>query len=161
MADELMNDTPKPRRCFGRPFAKGHARLGGRKKKDTTIASALATAERLGFNAIELGIKIVLTGKIAENDGTQTSVDIRSRLKLLRELAAYIHPKAPTLVAGQVDHTHAHKHIDMTAIMHDPVLAAAAQQLAIAMAEQEVSETQNERSLLLLNPNVYQKPYPD
>src|SRR5438067_365112 len=120
MADEQA--IPAPRR-FGRPFAKGKdPRRGVKKRKETNIASALETARREGFNAIELGIRIVLTGHIPEQDGTQTSVDVKSRLKLLRELAGFIHPKAPIQVNTKQETTTLT--VNMEHIMMDPKLAA-------------------------------------
>jgi len=140
VADEVSINPPAlRRRVIGIPFAKGKdARRGVRKRKDSTIASALETARREGFNAIEVGILIVRSGYITEPDGTQTAVDVRSRLKLLRELTGYIHSKAPQAITAKVEHKH--QHVDMTAIMMNPELAAAAQTLALAIEDQESKE---------------------
>jgi hypothetical protein len=141
-ADNSLPSTPEIRvSTFRNPFHPGHAKMGGRQagvKNKPKPFNGLETARKLGFDPIEVMIQIVRHGSIVELDGRETPVEIDLRLQLLREVAPYIVSKTPTEIKGTVDHRH--QVVDMTAIMMSPELSAAAQILALAIAEQERPE---------------------
>lgn len=116
-------------------FRKGVAQPGSGRKPGVPLKSQMsgaATAARMGFDVVEVMIKWVRDGVLMNGDGTETPVSLESRERILREVAPYIVSKAPTAVVAKHDHTHTH--VDMTRIMLDPILAEAAERLALAMA---------------------------
>jgi hypothetical protein len=118
----------------GHRFAPGHPKWGGRKRKDA-LPSAVATCLKLSLNPLLEMAKIFLTGVVIDPGGRRHEVDVRTRVKLLTRIAEHTHAKAPSVVAGEIDHRH--MHADVTQLMRDPALADAAERIALAMLEQE------------------------
>jgi hypothetical protein len=133
MDESPVTATPVERKK-GHRFQKGHPPFK-RKPKDRTLRSAIETCAKMGFDPIKIMVEIVQTGVLTEPGpgGKKIEVAMPTRLKLLREICAYVHPKAPVTVAGKIEHEHTHA--SMVAIMTDPALAAAAEMLAFAQLE--------------------------
>src|SRR5579862_2508784 len=88
-----------PQRKVGHRFQKGHPCFY-RRAKDTTLRSAISSCVNAAFNPIEAMIRIFTTGVLIDASGVKTPVPVHLRLKLLRELATYTHPKAPNVTVG-------------------------------------------------------------
>ena len=86
-------------------------------------------------------------GYITEADGSQTAIPAPTRIKILREIIAYVFSKSPTAVVGKIEHTH----VDLSRIMNNPQLADAAETLALAMSEQPDDAEPYEREYLSPN----------
>lgn len=132
--------TPAPTRGPGGRFAGGAMPGSGRKPGGLSkrTRDSMRIAEDLGFHPVEFMIRCVQTGRLAEEDGSETALPLDERLKLLREVAHYICPKIHGLQitgrdGGPVQHAHAH--LDVTRIMMDPALAQMAEDLALAMLD--------------------------
>ncbi len=135
----ILDATPAPVvKHKGHRFPKGHPCFHRRKTKDRSLQAAMATAIRMNFDPIAFAISIIKTGYILELDGSKTKVETPTRLKLLREIAPYVHSKAPVAIVGKIQHDHTHA--DLSKIMDDPQMAEWAENLAMAMAEQEAAE---------------------
>ena len=114
-------------------FRPGHKTNVGRPRTKKKLPSAVESALAMNFNPLEAMLHVAKHGAILEPDGTETSVPQPERLKILREVTVYTHSKAVQKVEGQV----AHAHFDVTHIMLDPALSAAAETLALAQIEQD------------------------
>ena len=130
-------------------FVPGHPRYGGRVKKQERKA-AREIAKELGFEPIEFMVHIVTTGtiktKLKNGKIVDKPIEDAERMKTLRDLVPYLLPKlAQVQMTGQNGGPVEIEASDKLAvIMSDPELAAAAQDLALAIAKRE--------SAALLNP---------
>lgn len=112
----------------GHRFEKGHP-CYHRKRKDTTLHSAMSACISQAFNPIEAMIRIFNTGVLIDASGVKTPVPIHLRLKLLRELATYTHPKAPSVNVGVQQHYTEESKNFIHRVMQNPALSAAADNL--------------------------------
>ncbi len=135
-------------------FKPGHPRYGGRKKGSPVrrTAEAREIAEHLGFHPIELLAHIALKGTIPNADGTETPVDTDKRLDAIKAAAPYLLPRlsAQTLSGpndGPVEILTPEAEAGLQAILADPDLAKAAQDLALKLADIAGAEYRAERGL--------------
>ena len=119
-------------------------KTGGRKpgSLNKRTRQAIEICEAYNFSPVATMIAVITTGKLPNADGTFAEVDTPARLDALKSLMPYIAPRLQaTQVTGQnggpieVDSTT----LDIRAIIASPELAAAAQKLALAMAEQQAA----------------------
>jgi hypothetical protein len=127
----------------GHRFQPGHKHFP-RHPKMKILRSAVETARAMGFDAIGLMLEIVTTGFIPELDGRKSPVTVPDRIKLLREASLYLVPKQTTTVTATVESRSTV--LDVTALLMDPKLAEAAQNLALAMVEQEFPVTESSKT---------------
>jgi len=116
----------------------GHAKRGGR-KPGVKNWNARTLAEAEDCDGLKVLMEVVLTGYLpltpGEDPKTRKKVSNELRLKAAISLAEYTYPKlSATHVTSTGTQTVAT--YDVKALMKDPELAHAAQDLAIAMAEQ-------------------------
>jgi hypothetical protein len=144
-----MADKPKtPReRDPGHRFQAQHPRYGGRKKRTAQMARDLA--DELGCDPLAFMMKIitceVFEQTIIDENGKEkrvkVAVDLATRLSACRDVAGYLYPKlSAQQVTGKDDGPLAVATLDVTQILANPALADAAQQLALMVVEQEISE---------------------
>ncbi len=142
--EELLTQMDGMKAPPANAFKPGHPRYGGRKKGSPAkrTAEAREIAERLGFHPIELLAHIALNGTIPNADGTETPVDTDKRLDAIKAAAPYLLPRlsAQTLSGpndGPVEIMTPEAEAGLQAILADPDLARAAQDIALALAEEE------------------------
>jgi hypothetical protein len=128
---ELVVAAPAAK-AKGHRFVKGHACFHKKKPFDARLRSAIEACKHLGFNPLEAAVRVYRDGFITEADGSQTTIPAPTRIKLLREIIAYVFSKSPMAVVGKIEHTH----VDLSRIMNNPQLADAAETLSLAMSEQ-------------------------
>jgi hypothetical protein len=121
-------------------FKPGHARVGGRKKGSPTKRTKLALeiCEAMDFHPAAFLATIAMTGLMPNADGTTTPVTPDDRLRAATALAPFVMPKLQaTQVTGRDDGPVAVAALDVTAILANPQLAAAAQELALMVVDAE------------------------
>jgi hypothetical protein len=143
-----MADKPnKPREGDpGHRWQEGHPRFGGRKKRTAQMARDLA--DELGCDPLAFMMRIinsdVIEQTVIENGKekrVKVAVDLATRLSAARDVACYLYPKlSATAVTGKDNGPVAIASLDVAAILANPALADAAQQLALMVVEQEISE---------------------
>jgi hypothetical protein len=142
--DELLSRMDGLKPASVTTFQPGHPRYGGRKKGSPIkrTREAREIAEGLGFHPIELLAIIALRGVIPNPDGTETPVDADMRLDAIKAAAPFLIPRlsAQQITGpndGPVEIITPEVEAGMSAIMQDPELCRALQQIALAMAEEE------------------------
>ena len=139
--------TVEPSKGGKGAFYPGHPRYGGRVKGQPNKRTLLAReiAAQLKFDPIKLSVDIILSGvlRTKQSDGTTVNVPVpmEERLKTLRDLAQYIQPKLSAVqMTGKDEGPIQVQQLDLVAILNDPKLAAAAQEIALKMAEQQAAQ---------------------
>ena len=140
-------------------FQTGHARVGGRKKGSPTKRTKLALeiCQELDFHPAAFLATIAMTGLMPNPDGTTTAVTPDDRLRAATALAPFVMPRLQaTQVTGKDDGPVAVAMLDVTAILANPELAAAAQELALMVVDAESQADRLERGLP--EPRLIDKP---
>lgn len=125
-------------------FQTGHARVGGRKRGSPTKRTKLALeiCEAMDFHPAAFLATIAMTGLMPNADGTTTPVGTDDRLRAATALAPFVMPKLQaTQVTGKDDGPIETATLDVSAILANPELAKAAQEIALMMVEQERLES--------------------
>lgn len=118
-------------------FQKGHAKLGGRRKKNFTL-QVRELCQTMGINPIQIALDLIATGKLP---GTAERATMAQRLKALDAILPFCTPKLSsntTVAAVKVDQSTTS--FDVTQLMKDPKLAEAAQTIALAMVDAELAQ---------------------
>lgn len=152
---KVMNGLNPPSGNAGH-FKPGHPRYGGRKKGSPAkrTQEAREIAERLGFHPIELLAIIAMRGVIPNADGTETPVDTDARLDAIKAAAPYLTPRlSAQQITGKDEGPLAVSTLDVAQILANPALARMAQDLALAMAEQERASVPHSPNYNLLLPS--------
>jgi hypothetical protein len=126
-------------------FQPGHPKLGGRKKRWGGIARALMEELGEGADPIRFMLSLVKSDVIDQTvieDGkrkrVQVTVPLDVRLDAAKTVANYIYPRLSSQeISGPEGGPIPATHLDVTAILANPQLAAAAQELALMVAERE------------------------
>ena len=122
-------------------FQTGHARVGGRKKGSPTKRTKLALeiCQELDFHPAAFLATIAMTGLMPNPDGTTTAVTPDDRLRAATALAPFVMPRLQaTQVTGKDDGpVQVERTLDVSAILANPQLAAAAQELALMVVDAE------------------------
>jgi hypothetical protein len=122
-------------------FKPGHGRVGGRRKGSPTKRTKLALeiCEELDFHPAAFLATIALTGLMPNPDGTTTPVSTDDRLRAATALAPFVMPRLQaTQVTGKDNGpVQVERILDVSAILANPALAAAAQELALMVVEAE------------------------
>jgi hypothetical protein len=116
-------------------FAPGHKRLGGR-RKGTRSWAARTMAEEAGFHPVTIAMDVILHGRLPAIKGRpQKPVSDEERLKALTNIFQYLLPKlSAQTFTGPDGGALQLATLDVTKLMMDPELAAAAQKLALGIA---------------------------
>jgi hypothetical protein len=135
-------------------FVRGHKRVhpGGRERRRFSTWNTRHILEEYGVHPIALMIEAVLTGflppRIGEDPKKREPISNEERMRTLRDLASYAVPKlVATQITGANDGPVAVTSLDITQLMSDPALAAAAQDLALGIASQNLLVTRDPKSL--------------
>lgn len=132
--DRFKEQTPEvrptPRTRLGQ-FLPGVAPPGRPKGSKNKLPPAVDTALRMGMDPVEVMLHVVKYGTMQDPDGTEQPVEMDERMRLLREVAPYLHSKAPT-ETHNINDTRS-MHVDLTELMRDPAMVAAAEKLALGM----------------------------
>ena len=142
MADK---QTKQPTDNTGHRWQEGHPRYGGRKKRTAQLARALA--EEMGVDPLKFMLSIVksdVMDKTVIVDGKQkrvkVTIPLEIRMDAAKAVANYIHPRLSSTAVtgadgdGPVEFTNV---LDVSAILANPALAAAAQELALMVVDAE------------------------
>jgi hypothetical protein len=134
----------------------GHAKWGGRKKgtRNKRTVFAHEVAEKMGVDPVQFLLEIVksdalqivvtdpVSGTVLLNeDGTPkriwVAVTTQERLDASKTLIGYMYPKLQAMqITGANDGPVEVASLDLTQILADPTMAAAAQKLALMLADQ-------------------------
>lgn len=143
-----MADKPKtPREGDpGHRWQEGHPRYGGRKKRTAQMARDLA--DELGCDPLAFMMRIinadVIEQTVIENGKekrVKVAIDLATRLDAAKNVAGYLYPRlSAQQVTGKDEGPLAVAALDVTSILSNPALADTAQQLAMMVIEQEISE---------------------
>jgi hypothetical protein len=118
-------------------FQTGHKRFGGRPRgaKNVRTATAREIAARLRIDPLEWLLLAARTGRLKNDDGSVTKISSSDRITAAKNALPFVHIKRSSLsVQGRIESDLRSQHMDMTRIMLDPILAEAAERLALAMA---------------------------
>lgn len=147
MANKKENPTPHR-------FGPGHDKYGGRRKR--TAQQARDLAQQLGVDPLEYMLNL-LTKDVVEEveidaDGKERRIKVpighELKIDICKTLANFFYPRlSATQVTGRDDGPVAVATLDVTAILANPELAKAAQDLALAICEQETAQDRIERGL--------------
>lgn len=144
----MANKLKTPR--TGNPatgWQEGHQKYGGRRKRTAQMARDLA--DELGCDPLAFMMKIitceVFEQTIIDEKGKEKrvkiAVDLATRLSACRDVAGYLYPKlSAQQISGNDGGPIAVAALDVAAILANPALAETAQQLALMVVEQEISE---------------------
>ena len=124
----------------------GHPRWGGRKKRK--VAEARALADQLQVDPLHFMLKIIsseiIEQKVIAEDGTETlvkvAVSLDTRLDAAKTVMNYLYPRLSAQQISGKDEGPvqvARADFDITSIMNNPELCAAAQSLSLMLTEQE------------------------
>jgi len=135
-SEDVGIPAPVPRKPGA--FAPGHARLGGR-KKGTKSWSARAIAEETGVHPIRVLLDMMKTGYFPLAKGEQAKdkrrIPPELYVKVVFEATAYCTPKLSAVqLTGANNGPLAVAALDVTELMKDPALVAAAQTLALGLS---------------------------
>jgi hypothetical protein len=130
-------------------FQPGHARVGGRKR---TVSKARELAEKYGDPLVYM-LKILQSGvyeKVTidangKTKKTKVAAPLSDLIDLAKACTFYIHPKlSATQLTGANEGPIQNESVslNLSAILSDPELCAAAQKLAIAMVADEQAQGQ-------------------
>jgi hypothetical protein len=130
----------------GHRWQEGHPRYGGRKKRTAQMARDLA--DELGCDPLAFMMRIinsdVIEQTVIENGKekrVKVAIDLATRLDAAKNVAGYLYPRlSAQQVTGKDDGPLAVATLDVSAILANPALAETAQQLALMVVEQEISE---------------------
>ena len=134
-AEFVPEAPPPPAKKVGHRFEPGHKKVpGSGRRRQTVFPTAFQICRTNKIDPLGALLRVYKTGVLTDPDGTEHKIDYRSRLKILLRVLEYCHPKLSGPISGAIDHRHVH--LDLSRIMSNPDLALAAENLAIAMAEQ-------------------------
>jgi hypothetical protein len=152
MSEKKKQPTDNP----GHRWQEGHPRYGGRKKRTAQMARALA--EEMGVDPLEFMLSIiksdVMDQTVIENGKqkrVKVAVPIEVRMDAAKTVANYMYPRLSSAAVtgaddGPVEFSSV---LDVSAILANPQLAAAAQELALMVVEQEsLAEGRSEPRLI-------------
>lgn len=154
MSRETQQPTEVAQKNVGHRFPPNHQRFGGRKKRTAQMARALA--EEMGVDPLEFMLSIiksdVMEQTVIENGKqkrVKVTVPLEIRMDAAKTVANYIYPRLSSTAVtgaddGPVEFTNV---LDVSAILANPELAAAAQELALMVIDAEASADRLERGL--------------
>lgn len=128
----VVDEAPKPR-----GFQPGHARVGGRKAGlPTKTKLAAEMCAKYKFHPLEWIVQAVKTGVAPAPDGKPGTqpVSMSDRTRLAETLLSFLLPRlSATQVTGANEGPIAVSTLDVTQLMQNPELAAAAQRVALGL----------------------------
>jgi hypothetical protein len=131
-------------RNVGHRFPPHHERFGGRKKRTAMQARELAC--QLGVDPLEYMLNLLTKDVVEEVEidakGKERKVKVpighELKIDICKTLANFFYPRlSATQVTGKDDGPLQVAALDLTTIMADPRLSAAAQEIAMLVAEQQ------------------------
>jgi hypothetical protein len=137
----------------GHRFEPGHPRFSGRGKR--TAAQARALAQEMGIDPLQFLMEIIRSDSIeqtvVENGRTKrvtVTIPLEMRVEAAKHVSRFCYPVlSATQVTGADDGPVSVATLDVSAILANPELAKAAQDLALMMVEQEAAQDRIERGL--------------
>jgi hypothetical protein len=145
MSEEQEKPTGLAQRNAGL-FQPGHARYGGRKR---TASQVRAMAEKAGIEPMEYMLKLLTVDVVeevkidAKGKERRVKVPVGHELKIdiCKALLNFFHPRLnATQITGANEGPVELATLDLTPILANPELARAAQEIALALAEQEAAQ---------------------
>lgn len=142
MPEEKKTPTGVAQRNAG--FQPGHGKFGGRKKRTAQMARDLA--DELGCDPLRFMMQIInsdfIEQTVIDDHGkpkrVKVTVDLATRLDAAKSVVNYLYPRLNAQqITGADDGPLELAALDLTAIMANPQLAAAAQEMALMMADQD------------------------
>jgi hypothetical protein len=133
---ETENKISASERTATGQWLPGHAKRGGR-QANTPNYNARSLGQKLGVNPLEIGLEILRCGYVTVPGEQKRLVSVSEYLAMVKEMAKYFAPQlsaVATQISAQVETSQV---VDVTALMSDPALARAAQELALGIAAQQ------------------------
>ena len=144
-SEEQKTPTGIAQRNAGQ-FQPGHPRYGGRKR---TASQVRAMAEKAGVEPMEYMLNLLTVDAVEEVQidarGKERRVKVpighETKIDICKALLNFFHPRLnATQITGANDGPVELAALDLTPILRNPELARAAQDIALALAEQEVAQ---------------------
>jgi hypothetical protein len=143
MAEKKEKSTDVSQSNPGHRFEPGHPRFSGRGKR--TAAQARALAQEMGIDPLQFLMEIIRSDSIEQTvveNGKKKRITVPipldMRVEAAKHVSRFCYPVlSATQVTGAGDGPVAVAQLDVTAILQNPELAKAAQDLALMMVEQE------------------------
>ena len=147
MPDEVKTEETKPLVVAKKAhrFQPGHPKYGGRKKGMPTKHNwdSRQACINAGFDPLVWLMHVAKFGMLPKTDKSPAvKVTEDERLKCARELMRYVYPTlSAQQITGKDGGPIATAHLDLTQLMQDPALVAAAQALSLAATKQNAENT--------------------
>jgi hypothetical protein len=147
MPEEKKPSMGVAQRNAGHKYQPGHEKFGGRKKRTAQMARDLA--DEMGCDPLRFMMQIIQSDFIEQTvidekgkaKRVKLAVDLATRLDAAKNVANYLYPRLNAQqITGADDGPLEVATLDLTAIMANPALASAAQELALMMAEQDAQQ---------------------
>jgi len=154
MAEKKEKPTDVAQSNVGHRFEESHPRFGGRKKR--TAQQARDLAQQLGVDPLEYMLNLLTKDVVeeveidAKGKERRIKVPIGHELKIdiCKTLANFFYPRlSATQVTGRDEGPLAVATLDVSAILANPELAKAAQDLALAICDAETAQERADRGL--------------